>query len=66
MIENASYSPRWKGSAKKYLKEKLVILEDHRGFGIHPTEEELQHLKTLKTQTAIDNGILSIIEKRWG
>lgn len=45
---------------------KLDILMDTRGFCITPTESEMTHLKTLKTQTAIDNAIQSIIDRRWG
>ncbi len=66
MIDDVSYSPKWNGNPEKYLEAKLKILTDSRGFGIKPTEEELEHLRTLKTQTAIDNGILTIINKRWG
>ena len=66
MIEGATYNPRWNGNAKKYLEGKLKILTDPRGFGITPTEREMEHLKTLKTQVAIDNAILGIINNRWG
>ena len=66
MFEEPSFSPKWKGNPKKYLEAKLRILTDHRGFCITPTESEMEHLKTLKTQVQIDNGILTIIERRWG
>lgn len=66
MLGDTSYNPRWNGNPKKYLEAKLKILEDHRGFGIHPTKEELEHLQALKTQTQIDNAILTIIDRRWG
>jgi hypothetical protein len=65
-LDGATYNPRWNGDAKKYLQAKLKILTDPKGFGITITEREMEHLKTLKTQVAIDNGILSIINSRWG
>ena len=57
-----SYSPQWTTPAK-YIKEKLKILS--RDFYIEPTEEEIAHLKTLTTQVAIDNAVLSIINHHW-
>ena len=47
----------------QYLKAKLAILE--RDFCIHPTDEELAHLKTLETQWDIDRGIRTLISTRW-
>jgi hypothetical protein len=66
MIDDVRYNPKWNGDPAKYLEAKLKVLEDPRGFGVHPTKEEIEHLRTLKTQTAIDNGILTIIDRRWG
>ena len=66
MLEDASYNPKWKGNPEKYLEKKLDILMDTRGFCITPTKSEMAHLKTLKTQIAIDNAIQSIIDRRWG
>ncbi len=63
MLDGATYSPKWKGNAEKYLEGKLKILTDH--FCITPTEREMTHLKTLKTPTEIDNAILTIINNRW-
>ncbi len=65
-LDGATYNPKWTGNAKKYLEAKLKILMDKRGFCITPTEDEMAHLKTLKTQVAIDNAILGIINNRWG
>lgn len=65
MIEGATYNPTWKGNAQKYLEGKLKILTDPRAFGITPTEREMEHLKSLTTQAAIDNAILGIINSRW-
>ena len=61
----SSHSPTFKNPAQ-YLKAKLNILQDERSFNITPTYEEMAHLKTLKTQTSIDNAIRSIIWRRWG
>ena len=60
-----SYSPTFK-NPEQYIEAKLKILTDPRAFGIQPTYAEREHLKTLKTQTAIDNAIISIIWNRWG
>lgn len=57
-----SHSPLFT-TPEKYLKTKLKVLI--RDFCIYPTEEELAHLKTLKTQVTIDNAILGIINNRW-
>lgn len=65
MLDGSSYNPKWKGNASKYLEAKLKILMDKQGFCITPTEREMEHLETLKTQTEIDNAILSIINNRW-
>lgn len=63
MLHGATYNPKWK-NAEKYLEGKLKILKD--GFCITPTETEMRHLKTLKTQAQIDNAILSIIDRKYG
>lgn len=57
-----SHSPQFK-TPEKYVKSKLKILS--RDFCIQATEEEKAHLNTLTTQIAIDNAILSIINRRW-
>ena len=59
-----SHSPIFK-SPEQYIKAKLKILTDHRSFCITPTDEEIEHLYTLKTQLQIDNAIISIINRRW-
>ena len=66
MLDGATYNPRWTGDPKKYLQGKLTILMDSRGFCITPTESEMNHLMELKTQTEIDNAILTIINNHWG
>ena len=63
MIEGVTWNPKWTGDPKKYLKSKLKILIGD--FRIQPTSEELKHLNTLKTQCAIDQAVLGIINKRW-
>ena len=64
MYENyiTGHSPVFK-TPKKYVEEKLKIL--CRDFCINATEEEIAHLNTLKTQTQIDNAVLSIINRHW-
>ena len=57
-----SHSPQFT-TPKKYLTAKLKILS--RDFKLTPTETELEHLRTLTTQIAIDNAILSIINRHW-
>ena len=57
-----SHSPKFT-TPEKYVKDKLKILS--RDFCIRPTETDLEHLKTLKTQTSIDNAIKSIIDHSW-
>lgn len=59
-----SHSPMFK-NPKQYLNAKLKILTDTRGFGIQPTETELEHLRTLTTEIGIDNAILSVINHHW-
>ena len=53
-----SHSPTFL-TPEQYIKAKLKIL--HRDFYIDPTEAEIKHLYELKTQTAIDNAILTLI-----
>lgn len=48
---------------EKYINERLLILK--RDFLIEPTEEELDHLGTLKTEMAIDAAIRKIYESHW-
>ena len=57
-----SHSPQFTTPAE-YLKAKLKILS--RDFKIEPTTTELEHLRTLTTEIAIDNAILSIINHHW-
>ena len=56
------HSPVFK-NPEQYLKAKLKILS--RDFKIEPTATELEHLRTLTTEIAIDNAILSIINHHW-
>ena len=61
-IESTAHCPVF-NNPKQYVEAKLKILR--RDFYIEPTEAELDHLKTLKTQTAIDNAFLGIINHHW-
>lgn len=57
-----SHSPIFK-TPEQYIKAKLKIWE--RDFCIKPTETELEHINTLKTQIEIDNAFQSLITRRW-
>ena len=59
MLEGATYNPKWHNDPKEYLDAKLEILVGD--FRITPTESEMAHLQTLKTQIAIDQAILALI-----
>lgn len=61
-VESTAHCPVF-NNPKQYTKAKLKILTED--FYINPTEEELEHLKTLKMQIAIDNAILGIINRNW-
>lgn len=63
-LEKNAHSPVFK-NPKQYVTAKLKILTDIRGFGITPTEKEIEHLNTLTTQVQIDNAILQIIDNHW-
>lgn len=47
-----------------YRKAKLKILS--RDFYINLTADELAHVNTLTTETAIDQFCLGILNNRWG
>ena len=48
---------------KQYIKAKLKMLRNE--MFIKPTEEEVEHLYSLKTSVAIDNAVHSIIDRHW-
>ena len=58
----SSHSPIFK-IPENYVRDKLMILK--RDFRIEATTDEINHLNTLTTQTAIDNAVLSIINRHW-
>ena len=58
-IAAPTYNPTFRNT-EQYLKQKLKILTEH--FCIAPTRKQMEHLRTLKTQCAIDNAILSIMD----
>ena len=58
-----SHSPIFR-TPEQYVKAKLKIWK--RDFYIEPTEAEIEHIKTLKNQTQIDNAFQSLITRRWG
>ena len=47
----------------QYLKARLKVLS--RDSYITPTDEEMEHLRTLETQVQIDNAIITIMNNRW-
>lgn len=48
---------------EQYVEAKLHMLRYN--MYIEPTKEELEHLRTLKTECAIDNAVHSIIDRHW-
>lgn len=58
-IAAPTYNPIFRSPAQ-YIKKKVEILTEH--FCITPTSEQMAHLRTLNTQCAIDNAILSIMD----
>ncbi len=56
--------PSRKMNLKTYRKWKLKMLR--RDFFVDLTEEEIAHAETLKTEAAIDQFCMGILEKRWG
>lgn len=51
-------------SFKQYKKMKLKALKND--FCVTLTEEELKHADTLKTEAAVDQFCIGILNKRWG
>ena len=45
---------------EQYVREML-----HDDMFIRPTEEEIAHLRELKTATAIDNAVRTIVSRHW-
>ena len=48
---------------EQYVDAKLVMLEGE--MYIHPTFEEIAHLRSLKTEGDIDRAVASIIHRHW-
>lgn len=48
---------------EQYVEGKIEMLKEE--MCINPTAEEIEHLKTLKTETSIDNAVHSIIDRHW-
>lgn len=47
----------------QYVEDKVAMLREE--MCINPTSEEIEHLKTLKTEVSIDNAVHSIIDRHW-
>ena len=48
---------------EQYVEDKIEMLREE--MCIKPTADEIKHLKTLKTETSIDNAVHSIIDRHW-
>lgn len=48
---------------EQYVEDKLEMLREE--MYIYPTYDEVKHLKSLKTETSIDNAVHSIIDRHW-
>ena len=51
------------GNPKQYVRDKLNMLRDE--MYIQPTLEEIEHLRTLKTEGDIDRAVRDIINRAW-
>lgn len=67
--ERAGYEPnedQWFvkfDSPEKYAESRISILEDD--MCIHPSDEECEHVLSLKTRNDIDRAIRVIINRAW-
>ena len=59
---NENYLPEF-SSPERYVRAKLKMLRNE--MLIEPTDAEVLHLYELKTETAIDNAVHSIIARHW-
>lgn len=59
---NENYLPEFI-RADRYVRAKLNMLRNE--MLIEPTDAEVAHLYELKTETAIDNAVHSIIARHW-
>ncbi len=48
-------------STRAYIKEKIKMLTDPRGFAIKLTDDDIQHFNELETEIAVDNFARKII-----
>jgi hypothetical protein len=63
-FDNTHTKPIRTMTLSQYRKMKLKILK--RDFKIDLTEEELAHAETLKTEAAINQFCMGILNNRWG
>lgn len=61
-IEKECWYDRFE-SPEQYVKVKIHMLK--HDMYIKPTEEEVEHLYSLRNQTAIDNAVHSIMDRHW-
>ena len=50
-------------NAETFVNDKIKMLK--RDFRIHPTEEEIAHLRELETEGDINRAVASIIDRHW-
>ena len=63
-VYKLSHAPKFK-NAEQFIKEKLTMLMDPRGFGIIPTKMEIKHLYELETESQINRAVRQIINNHW-
>lgn len=64
MIDDRTAAVPRKVSLKEYRKMKIKMLK--KDFCINLTDEEIAHANTLKTEAALDQFCLGILNNRWG
>lgn len=61
-VERETYKSKFT-TPEKYITGKLKMLK--RDMKIEPTDEEIAHLKKMKTEGDIDRAVKSIIARAW-
>lgn len=61
-VYKLSHAPTFKNT-EQFLQAKLKMLV--QDFCIHPTETEIKHLQTLKTEREINCAVRQIINDHW-
>lgn len=61
--DKTATNPQRKTSLRSYRNMKLKMLQ--RDFRISLTDEEIYHAHTLQTEAAIDQFVISVLNKHW-